>query len=86
LHCPDDVSLKTRLERAFLMTDIHARQAGVIHSGATVACCLVEVRDAVVKERPKDVELCSILIDDIYASQTCFFFPSITLLERLGSP
>lgn len=39
------VKLATRLERAFLLTDIHALQAGISSSGATVACCLVEVSD-----------------------------------------
>jgi serine/threonine protein phosphatase PrpC len=41
----DDVDVRIRLERAFLMADIHARQAGIVHSGATVACCLVEVSE-----------------------------------------
>jgi serine/threonine protein phosphatase PrpC len=41
LHAPDDSDMKTRLERAFLMCDIHARQAGIMSSGATAAICLV---------------------------------------------
>jgi hypothetical protein len=40
----DDSDIQTRLQRAFLMTDIHARHAGVLTSGATVAACLVKVR------------------------------------------
>jgi serine/threonine protein phosphatase PrpC len=39
----EDLDYRTRLERAFLMADIHARQAGVRTSGATVALCLVKV-------------------------------------------
>ena len=39
----DEVDIKTRLERAFLMADIHARQAGLETSGATVTVCLVKV-------------------------------------------
>ena len=37
-------SMETRLERAFLMADLHARQVGITSSGATVAVCLVKVR------------------------------------------
>jgi hypothetical protein len=44
LKHPDDASMAERLERAFLMADIHSRQQGVIMSGATVAMCLVKVR------------------------------------------
>jgi len=40
----DDAPISVRLERAFLMADIHAKQAGVQTSGATVALCLVKVR------------------------------------------
>lgn len=40
----DESDIQTRLQRAFLMTDIHARHAGVLTSGATVAACLVKVR------------------------------------------
>ena len=36
-------SIETRLERAFLMADLHARQVGIKTSGATVAICLVKV-------------------------------------------
>jgi len=36
------VSKKERLERAFLLADLHARHLGVSTSGATVALCLVE--------------------------------------------
>ncbi|KAL7579622.1 hypothetical protein ACA910_007986 [Epithemia clementina (nom. ined.)] len=35
-------SMETRLERAFLMADLHARQVGITASGATVAICLVK--------------------------------------------
>lgn len=43
LAIDDDSDIQTRLQRAFLMTDIHARHAGVMTSGATVAACLVKV-------------------------------------------
>jgi radical SAM superfamily enzyme len=39
----DNADTATRLERAFLMADIHSHQAGVQASGATVALCLVKV-------------------------------------------
>ena len=39
----DNASMTTRLERAFLMADIHSKQLGVTMSGATVAMCLVQV-------------------------------------------
>jgi hypothetical protein len=39
----DNADTATRLERAFLMADIHSHQAGVESSGATVALCLVKV-------------------------------------------
>lgn len=37
----DDASMETRLERAFLMTDVQSKQMGLNTSGATVAVCLV---------------------------------------------
>ena len=40
----ETVDIETRLVRAFLMADIHAKKAGVNSSGATVATCLVKVR------------------------------------------
>jgi hypothetical protein len=40
----DKIDVETRLVRAFLMADIHARQAGVLNSGATAATCLIKVR------------------------------------------
>jgi hypothetical protein len=39
----DNADIATRLERAFLMADIHSHLAGVQCSGATVALCLVKV-------------------------------------------
>ncbi|KAL3929808.1 MAG: hypothetical protein SGBAC_012045 [Bacillariaceae sp.] len=36
------LSIEARLERAFLMADIHSKQMGVSMSGATVAMCLVK--------------------------------------------
>lgn len=39
----DESDIQTRLQRAFLITDIHARHAGVLTSGATVAACLIKV-------------------------------------------
>lgn len=42
----DDVSANhpaTKLERAFLITDIHANQSGIVSSGSTVALCLIKV-------------------------------------------
>lgn len=39
-----DVDIEQQLVRAFLMTDIHAKHAGIAASGATVALCLVKVR------------------------------------------
>mmetsp|Transcript_19826 Transcript_19826/g.48714 ORF Transcript_19826/g.48714 Transcript_19826/m.48714 type:complete len:300 (+) Transcript_19826:192-1091(+) len=43
LRCTDDnATIATRLERAFLMADIHSKQLGVSMSGATVAMCLVK--------------------------------------------
>jgi hypothetical protein len=39
----DNADTATRLERAFLMADIHSHQAGVQSSGATVAVCLIKV-------------------------------------------
>jgi hypothetical protein len=44
LKYKDDATMATRLERSFLMADIHSRQLGVTMSGATVAMCLVKVR------------------------------------------
>lgn len=38
----DDASIKTRVERAFLMTDIQSKQMGLITSGSTVAVCLLD--------------------------------------------
>jgi serine/threonine protein phosphatase PrpC len=38
----DDAPITTRLERAFLMADIHSKHAGITTSGATVAVCLVQ--------------------------------------------
>jgi len=38
----EDVPMETRMERAFLMADIHGRHAGITASGATVALCLVK--------------------------------------------
>ena len=35
--------MRRRLERAFLVTDIHARQSGILSSGSTVALCLIKV-------------------------------------------
>jgi hypothetical protein len=43
LQCQDGASMAERLERAFLMADIHSKQLGVTMSGATVAICLVKV-------------------------------------------
>ena len=43
LQHQDDASIPLRLERAFLMADIHSKQLGVTMSGATVAVCLVTV-------------------------------------------
>ena len=43
LSYKDDATILERLERAFLMADIHSRQLGVTTSGATVAVCLVQV-------------------------------------------
>lgn len=37
----DDASIETRLERAFLLTDIQSKQFGLETSGATVAICLI---------------------------------------------
>ena len=37
----DDASVETRLQRAFLMTDIQSKQMGLVTSGATVAVCLL---------------------------------------------
>jgi len=37
----DDASMETRLERAFLLTDIQSKQMGLLTSGATVAVCLI---------------------------------------------
>jgi serine/threonine protein phosphatase PrpC len=37
----DDATMETRLERAFLLTDIQSKQFGLETSGATVAICLV---------------------------------------------
>jgi protein phosphatase/protein phosphatase PTC1 len=43
LQFNDDADIPTRLERAFLMTDIQSRMAGIMTSGATVALCLIKV-------------------------------------------
>ena len=34
---------KQKVLRAFLMADIHARQVGILSSGAAVALCLIQV-------------------------------------------
>ena len=44
LRHSDDADMATRLERAFLMADIHATQCGVSTSGSTVITCLLKVR------------------------------------------
>lgn len=41
----DDATMTTRLERAFLMTDIQSKQFGLETSGATVAMCLITSDD-----------------------------------------
>jgi len=38
----DKSDVPTRIERAFLLTDIRSRMAGIMTSGATVAMCLVK--------------------------------------------
>jgi len=38
-----EANMATRLERAFLIADIHSTQCGVSTSGATVVTCLVKV-------------------------------------------
>jgi len=38
----DDANVSTRMERAFLLTDIQSRKAGLMTSGATVVMCLVK--------------------------------------------
>ena len=48
LQYQDQSSILARLERAFLMADIHSNQIGVTMSGATVAVGLVRVRWAFV--------------------------------------
>jgi serine/threonine protein phosphatase PrpC len=57
----DTLPVQTRLERAFLLTDIHAQQSGISSSGSTVACCTVEVSrsclDVIVDARPYFVRL-----------------------------
>jgi hypothetical protein len=40
---PDHADIHTRLERAFLWTDIASKQMGIHTSGATVAVALVKV-------------------------------------------
>ena len=39
----DGDDLPTKLERAFLIADIHSKTVGVQLSGATVAMCLIQV-------------------------------------------
>lgn len=46
----ESVPLSTRLERAFLVTDIHALRSGITSSGATVACCVIQVSELTVHE------------------------------------
>jgi hypothetical protein len=46
----DDADIRKRLERAFIMADIHSRHAGVTMSGATVAVCLLKVRASTTSE------------------------------------
>lgn len=43
LRCNDSADMEVRLERAFLMADMHAMQCGVSTSGATAIVCLVKV-------------------------------------------
>ena len=38
---PSNDSISARLERAFLMADIHSKAMGLTNSGATVAVCVV---------------------------------------------
>ena len=42
LNYDDDAPISTRLERAFLLTDIQSRKANLMTSGATVVMCLVK--------------------------------------------
>lgn len=42
-HDDPQADIRSRLERAFLFTDIQSRMMGVQTSGATVALCLVDV-------------------------------------------
>lgn len=39
----ESVSIEESLVRAFLMADVHSKEAGIKTSGATVAVCLVKV-------------------------------------------
>jgi len=42
MNVDDDADINTRLERAFLITDVQSHMKGIKTSGATVALCLVE--------------------------------------------
>lgn len=42
LNHEDDSNMPTRIERAFLLTDIESRMAGILTSGATVVVCLIQ--------------------------------------------
>jgi hypothetical protein len=71
LKCQDDATMATRLERAFMMADIHSNQLGVTMSGATVAVCLVKVRTSEVwkKKRSFDKER---MVDSLAALHSYF--------------
>lgn len=49
LFAEDDAPVLERIERAFLLTDIQSYQEGLMTSGATVICCLIECSTVQVK-------------------------------------
>jgi len=67
----DDVSLQTRIERAFLMADVHARQSGLLTSGSTVALCLVKVNNAV-----DDRQISRCIFGRLFSAHCDVIFPS----------
>ena len=48
-------SIPERLERSFLMADIHSKALGLMNSGATVAVCLITRGHDIYKEKVQDL-------------------------------
>jgi hypothetical protein len=76
-------TMQTRMERAFLMADIHARQAGILASGATVAVCLIKVIPILRASSLLLILHVVVVVRDQKMHLTTLFFCLFSLRERL---